>query len=122
MQPFSYKPPRVGTGELRTPVTFFEYAPNNGPEPGEVETRELYKAWAKVDSVWLKDLETAKANGTLSDLTITIRDPQGDYYPTNKHYLSVDAREYQGKRYNIKSVQPDLQNRDFLTIVAEVTT
>ncbi|MGG3383077.1 phage head completion protein [Heyndrickxia faecalis] len=122
MQPFSYKPPRVGTGELRTPVIFYEYAPNDGPEPGETEKQVLYNAWAKVDSVWLKDLETAKANGTLSDLTITIRDPQGDYRPTNKHYISVEVPEYWDKRYNVKSVQPDLQNRDFLTIVAEVST
>ncbi|PKR82567.1 phage head completion protein [Heyndrickxia camelliae] len=118
MQPFSYKPPRVNTGELRTPVVFYQFSPNDGPEPGEAEKKVLYNAWAKVDSVWLKDLETAKSNGTLTDLTITIRDPQNDYFPTNKHYLSIDHPMYRDKRYNIKGVQPDLQNKDFITIVA----
>lgn len=120
MQPFKYKPPRVKTGDLRTPVVFFEYAPNEGPEPGEEEKMVLYESWAKVDSVWLKDMETAKANGTLSDITITIRDPQGDFIPTAKHYLSVDAHEYKDKRYNVNHVQPDLQNKDFITIVARL--
>ncbi|GKU81204.1 head-tail adaptor protein [Niallia sp. NCCP-28] len=121
MQPFKYQPPRVNTGDLRTLITFYEYKPNEGPEPGEDEKQVLYKAWGQVDHVWLKDLETAKSNGTLSDLTITIRDPQADYIPTNKHYISIDAAEYVDKRYNIKQVQPDLQNKQFITIVAGLT-
>jgi hypothetical protein len=118
---FKYKPPRVHNGELRTPVTFFEYAPNEGPFPGEKEKRTLFSALAKVDEVWLKDLEVAKSNGTLSDVTITIRDPQSEYIPTNKHYLSIDAPEYRDKRYNIKHAQPDMQNRQFINIVAELS-
>lgn len=121
MQPFKYKPPRVNTGDLRTPITFYEYAANEGPEPGESEKNVLYQPWAKIDSVWLKDLEVAKANGTLSDITITIRDPQADFIPNNKHYLSIDAPEYRDKRYNVKHVQPDLQNKGFITIVAGLT-
>ncbi|CAK6472666.1 hypothetical protein BFRIG_01875 [Peribacillus frigoritolerans] len=121
MYPFKYKPPRVNTGDLRTPITFYEYATNEGPEPGESEKNTLYQAWAKIDHVWLKDLEIAKANGTLFDITITIRDPQADYIPNNKHYLSIDAPEYQDKRYNVKHVQPDLQNKEFITIVAGLT-
>ncbi|MBK5497377.1 phage head-tail adapter protein [Peribacillus sp. TH14] len=121
MQPFKYKPPRVKTGDLRTFITFYEYAPNNGPEPGESEKKILYEGWSKVVNVWLKDLEIAKSNGTLSDITITIRDPHADYIPTNKHYLSIDAPEYLDKRYNIKHAQPDLQNKEFITIVARLT-
>lgn len=120
MKPFKYKPPRVNTGDLRTPVIFHECTANEGPEPGESEKRILYRSWAMVDNVWLKDLEIAKANGTLSDITIKIRDPQADYIPDNKHYLSIDAPEYRDKRYNVKHVQPDLQNKEFITIVARL--
>lgn len=120
MQPFKYKPPRVNTGDLRTLITFYEYRPADGPEPGEEEKQVLYKAWAKVDNVWMKDLEIAKSNGTLSDLTITIRNPHSDYIPNNKHYMAIDSVEYRDKRYNIKQVQPDLQNTGFLTIVGEL--
>lgn len=121
MHPFKYKPPKVNTGDLRTPITFYEYVADDGPEPGESEKNILFKAWAKVDHIWLKDLETAKANGTLSDITITVRDPQANYIPINKHYLSIDAPEYMDKRYNIKHVQPDLQNKEFIKIVAGLT-
>jgi hypothetical protein len=118
MHPFKYKPPRVKTGDLRTPITFYEFAPNEGPEPGESEKQVLYEAWAKIDSVWLKDMEAAKANGTLEDITITIRDPQSDFLPTNKHYIGVNDRNFFNKRYQIKSVQPDMQDKAFITIVA----
>ncbi|MGM9925600.1 MAG: head-tail adaptor protein [Bacillus sp. (in: firmicutes)] len=119
---FEYKKPRAKSGDLRTPVTFYEFAANEGPEPGESEKSVLYEAWAKIDEVWLKDLELAKSNGTLSDLTITIRDPQTDYIPDSKHYLSINAPEYQGNRYNIKHVRPDLQDKKFITIVAGLTS
>jgi len=65
----------------------------------------------------LKDLELAKSTGTLSDVTITIRDPHGEFYPTEKHYISIDAPEYRDKRYNVKHVQPDLQNKKFITVI-----
>ena len=97
MQPFKYKPPRVNTGDLRVPVKFYEYKPNDGPEPGEKVENILYECLAKVDNVWMKDLEQAKTNGTEEDITITIRDPLDDYIPTNKHYVSVDARGYRDK-------------------------
>jgi head-tail adaptor len=108
----------LSKGILNTRVTFYKFVPNDGPEPGEVEERALYKAWAKVDEVWLKDIEIAKSNGTLSDVTITIRDPRGTYQPNNMHYLSIDSAYYKEKRYNIKHVQPDLQNKRYIRIVA----
>lgn len=87
----------------------------------ESEREVLHQAMAKVDHVWLKDIEMAKSNGTLSDITITIRDPLEDYIPSNKHVLSIDDTRYQDKRYNIKHVQPDLQNKNFIKIVAGLT-
>ncbi|MBM7605987.1 hypothetical protein JOC75_004015 [Metabacillus crassostreae] len=118
MREFKYKSPRVHTGDLRTPISFYEHEPNDGPLPGEKEKKVLFSSWAKIDEVWLKDLEIAKSNGTLSDITITLRDPQGEFIPTNGHYLSIDSPEYISKRYNIIHVQPNLQDRRFITIVA----
>ncbi|MGD6873015.1 phage head-tail adapter protein [Sutcliffiella horikoshii] len=122
MQPFKYKPPKVKTGDLRTPVSFFEPQPKEGPEPGEMASRILYEAMAMVDTVWMKDIEVAKANGTLSDITLTIRDPKSTFVPTDKHYLSIDAEGFRDKRYNVKHVQPDLQNRQFIKVIASVVT
>jgi len=119
MRKFEYKPPRLHSGELRTPVTFYEYVPNPGPEPGEEEKQILYECWAKVDQIWLKDMELAKSNGTTSDITIIIRDPMPDYIPLNKHYVSIDDLIYKDKRYNVYHVQPDVQDRSFINIVAK---
>lgn len=122
MRKFEYKPPRVHSGDLRTPVYFYKFKPNEGPYPGEGKDEKVFTAWAKVDEVWLKDMELAKSNGTLSDITIIIRDPQAEFIPTNKHYIEIDAPEYKGKKYNVKHVQPDLQNKQFINVFAEVST
>ncbi|WP_112181382.1 head-tail adaptor protein [Paraliobacillus zengyii] len=120
MREFKYKPPRVHSGELRTPITFFEYTPNPGPEPGEKEETTLYECMAKIDEVWMKDVELAKSNGTLSDITIVIRDPLQDYIPTDKHYILIDHPQYKDNRYNVKQVQPDPQNNRFINVIARL--
>ena len=122
MQPFRYKPPKINTGDLRTPVTFYKPIPKVGPEPGEHMDSVLYEAMASIDTVWMKDIEVAKANGTLSDITLTIRDPKTTYHPTNKHYVSVDADGFRDSRYNVKHVQPDLQNKQFIKVIASVVS
>ena len=117
---FEHRKKRVNNGELRTPVIFYEYKPVEGPYPDEEELRKLYSCWAKVDSVWLRDIETAKQNGTESDITITIREPMQEFIPTNKHFIKIETFDYQHLVYNITSSQPDLQHRDFITIVASL--
>lgn len=118
----NYKPPRLRSGDLRIPVTFYEYEEKDGPIPGQKEKKVLFDCLAKIDGVWLKDLERAKQNGTLSEVTIIIRDPIGSYVPTNKHFLSVDEGIYQNKRYNIKHVQPDVKDPNFINIVGKLAT
>ncbi|MGE6376609.1 head-tail adaptor protein [Peribacillus sp. FSL E2-0218] len=103
-------------------ATFYEYVGNDGPTPGEKMKSVLYECWAVIEEVWAKDLELAKANGTLNDITIKIRDPRGAYQPTNKHYVSVSAPIYKDKHFNIKHVAPDFKNRGEIRIVAEVRT
>lgn len=118
---FKHKAPRVNNGDLRTPVIFYEYRPKkNSPYPDEYEYAKLYHSWAKVDRVWLKDLEQAKASGTVSDVTLTIRDPMKEFVPTNKHFIKIESYEYEDFVYNVTSAQPDLQNRDFVTVVAQL--
>ncbi|MCG7314142.1 phage head-tail adapter protein [Priestia flexa] len=120
MREFKYNAPRLHNGELRTPILFYRNKPNVGPLPGESKDEEVFRTFGKVDRVWLKDLEMAKANGTLSDVTITIRDPLTEYRPSNLHYIAIDEIDYQNIKYNIKSVQPNLQDRRFIDIVAGV--
>ncbi|PKR79189.1 phage head-tail adapter protein [Halalkalibacillus sediminis] len=121
MRKFEYKPPRVHSGELRTPVKFYEAEPNEGPLPGSnIQQDPIYEAWAEIDEVWLRDVELAKSNGTLSDVTVIIRDPLADFIPSNKHYVEIDAPEYKGQLFNVKQAQPDMQHKDFINVIAEL--
>lgn len=112
--------PRVNRGQLKTWVEFYEYRPKKGPLPGEYEYKKLYACWCKVEKVWLRDLEQAKANGTLSDVTLLIRDPLKTYKPTNKHFFKIFVDEYEDYVYNVHEAFPDLQKRDFYTIIGKV--
>lgn len=114
-----YKRPRITSGDLRTPVTFYGYGPKSGPDPGENEEQTLFQCFAKIDEVWLRDMETAKANGTLSDVTLTIRDPHGSYVPTNKHYVSIQSTYYSEAPFRVKEVQPNLQDHRYINVIAE---
>lgn len=110
----------MNPGELKNRVTFYEYTDNDGPEPGEKKKETLHECWARIDEVWLKDLEIAKYNSTESDLTVTIRDPGKYYRPTNKHYIAINHPDYEDNHYNIKQVFPDLGNNRFIRIVAGI--
>lgn len=116
-----YKTPRLRSGDLRIPVIFYEYEGKQGPIPGQKEKKVLFACLAKVDSVWLKDIERAKQNGTLSEVTIIIRDPIGSYVPTNKHFVEIEDDLYP-EHYNINHVQPDVQDRSFINIVGKLAT
>lgn len=118
MRKFEYKEPRVHAGELRTPITFYKYIPKTGPEPGEEEKEILLNSWAKIDEVWMKDIELAKQNDTASDLTLTIRDPFPNYHPRNEDYISINHPLYADDRYNIKHVQVDFNSAKFIKVIA----
>lgn len=116
-----YKPPRVRSGELKTPITFYEYGPDkDSPFPDEKKQTKVYECWGKVDRVWMRDLEQAKQNNTTSDVTLTIRDPLQDFVPNNKHFVKINTYDYENLVYNITTSQPDLQSRGFITIVASL--
>lgn len=120
MRQNEYRKRRAHAGELRTPISFYKYKPVQGPYPDQVEEKLVYTCWGKVEQVWLKDLEQAKYNETVSDLTLLIRDPLQEFVPTNDHFLKVETYDYEGYVYNVESTQPDLQHRDFITVIASL--
>lgn len=118
---FEYQKPKVGNGELRTPVEFYEYEPNDGPEPGEDKKKVLHTTFAEVYNPSMKDLEILNSTNTKEGLTINIRDPKEAYLPSNKHKVEIKDRRYQGKVWEIKEVRHDLSLNAFVTIVLGVT-
>lgn len=108
--------------DLDTRIQILGLQPNDGPEAGEEVFGVVYECWAGVDNVRMSDREQAKANNTLEDLNIYIRDPRSDFKPDNKQAVKILDTQYEGKVYNVKSVQPNLSDRQFIDIVIGLTS
>ena len=119
---FHYKPPKVQTGDLRTPVKFFEYTPSNGPDPGEEEKLLLHECFAEVYNPSMKDLEKLKTVNTKHAVTINIRDSKGEYVPDNKHLVELSDYRYKNIMWEVLDVRYDVQENSFITLLLGVTT
>lgn len=91
----------------------------------ETEYEKYHSCAAHVSNVWLKDIEIAKTNNTLSDVTVTIRDPLSEKRITNEMYFVVEGSRYRDEngdavKFDIKSVQPDYEDSRFMIIIGEV--
>lgn len=118
-----YKPPEIDSKDLRTPVEFWFYVPNDGPDPGELQEKKLYECTCLAYNPSMKDMEILSAIGTDEGLTIKIRDPHQDYIPTNKHKVIIDDyRIDPEKEWEIKNVAPDYEDNRFVKIVIGVVS
>ncbi|MFC0232749.1 phage head-tail adapter protein [Vagococcus entomophilus] len=117
---FEYKPPKVQTGSLRTPVSFYRYKPHSGPEPGEEEKEILHICYAEIYNPSMKDREILNSIETTNAVTINIRDTKGEYSPTNKHYVEIDDYRYKNVRWDVLDVRNDFENNAFITVLLGV--
>lgn len=117
---FKYEPPKVQSGSLRTPVVFFEFAPDDGPDPSESAKKELHNCFAEIYSPSMKDIEKLKAVDTKQAITINIRDTKGEYNPTNKDFVEIKDYRYRDVVWNIIEVRNDLTDNAFITILLGV--
>lgn len=117
-----YKPKEIVAGELNTPVSFFEFKPSDGPEPGEEEKEELYNCTCLVYNPSSKDRDILQSKGTKEAVTIKIRDPYTDYLPSNKHKVILDDFRYKDKIWDIVDHAPDIENNDFVKIILGITS
>lgn len=118
----NYKPKKITAGELNTPVSFFEFKPSEGPEPGEEEKKELYSCTCLVYNPSSKDRDILQSKGTKEAVTIKIRDPYTDYLPNNKHKVILDDFRYKDKVWDIVDHAPDIENNDFVKIILGITS
>lgn len=123
----NYKRPKTGGAELRTPVFFYAYVPNEGPFPGESQEKILHKAMAEVYNPSMKDWELLNTKNTKRAVTINIRDPLNEYQPTNKHIVELQDFHFLDEedkyiRWNIIDVQPNPKDSRFIKIILGVTS
>nr|DAY87268.1 MAG TPA: head closure knob [Caudoviricetes sp.] len=123
----NYKRPKTGSAELRTPVFFYAYVPNEGPFPDESQEKILHKAMAEVYNPSMKDWELLNTKNTKRAVTINIRDPLNEYQPINKHIVELQDLHFLDEkekfiRWNIIDVQPNPKDSRFIKIILGVTS
>lgn len=118
----NYKQPKTGSGDLRIPVSFCLFTPDEGPEPGESRKKVLHRCMCEAYNPSMKDLAVLDAKGTSEAVTVRIRDTAGEYLPSNKHFAELDDRRYSGKVFSLIDVRPDLKDSRFTTILLGVTS
>ncbi|MCZ0717833.1 phage head-tail adapter protein [Aerococcus kribbianus] len=115
-----YKKPQTDIGELRTPIHFIELG-QTGPKPTDKSEEVIqFYCFAEVYNPSFKDMEVMKTKGVEQGVTVKIRDPLGDYYPSNHHLVRINDRRFINKLWRIISIRPDIQNSDFIILVLAV--
>lgn len=117
----NYKPPKTGAGELRVPVSFYLFEPQDGPEPGESKKKPLHKCMCEAYNPSIKDLSVMDTKGTKEGVTVKIRDTRGEYLPSNKHFAELEDYRYSGKVFSVIDVRPDLTDNRFIIILLGAT-
>ncbi|GGG87726.1 MULTISPECIES: head-tail adaptor protein [Staphylococcus] len=116
-----FKKPYITTKKLNTRVHFYTYQENTGPEAGIKRKDKLYSCWAYVPQWKMTELQQAISNGTEHDVKIFMRETHGQYIPNEKHYVEIES-PYVHQDLNIKLVQPDVENEQFLMLTAGVVS
>ena len=118
----NFKQKKTGSGELRTPVSFYAYKPNNGPDPGEDELEKIFQCFCEVYASSSKDLAiiASKNIATSNTATVRIRDSFGEFYPVTENYAELHDYRFKDIRWNVVDVRPDLVENDFITVVLAV--
>jgi len=98
--------------KLKNPVTFYEMkSTSENGMPSKPKPVEFYQCWAHIETVTLRDYQTAISNNTQHHIKIFIRDYEGI---TNKMQV-----KYNNNFHNIISVMPSYGNSNFTVVVAE---
>lgn len=118
----NYRKPKIVAGDLNTPVTFFEYVPSAGPDPGNEKEKILYECTALLYKPSMKDREILNGLGTSEGITIKIRDPFTDYLSTNKHKVLIEDYRYKDKVWEVKDVSYDFEDNNFVKVILGATS
>ena len=102
---------RYDFSKLKHPVTFYEMktVSENGM-PGKPKPFKFYDCFAAIDTVWMRDYQTAVQNNTQHEIKIIIRK-----YPGIDNKMQL---EFNGIMHKISSIMPDYQDSRFMVVMA----
>lgn len=112
----SYKTKKVQSGDLRTPVIFYQYK-NEGPYPDDIEEVEVYRCYAETYNPSMKDREILGVNESMQGLSMVIRDPYQSFTPNHKHIVLVEDFRLEQQLFNVFEVRLDSPERGFITVI-----
>lgn len=117
----SYQPQEIKTGQLNTPVYFFDQK-QHGPEPGADKGDELFHCLALAYDPSSKDQAILDSHSVTNGLTIKIPDPMGDYIASTDDVVEVQDYRYMNtdktfKQWNVVEVAYDFEDNRFVKII-----
>lgn len=100
-----------------TPITIHETKSvvENGI-PKKPKKVKFLETWAHVETVFIKDFETARQNNTLTNVKLFIRD-----YPNVTNKMQIDIHGH-ADTYKVENVLPNYRNSGFTYIDAKVVS
>lgn len=102
--------------ELNERVMFIKMQPNDGPEPGDEEEKEVFSCWAKIRTQNIKDVKSDYDTYYQDTMEIVIRQIQ-DHKITNDM-----AMKWNGDRYDIIKINPDNAFKEFMVLLVKKTS
>ncbi|MDW4295942.1 hypothetical protein QI059_01095 [Staphylococcus saprophyticus] len=111
-----YKSKKVQSGDLRTPVIFYQYK-NEGPYPDDVEEVEVHRCYAETYNPSMKDRQILGVNESMQGLSMVIRDAYQSFTPNNRHIVFVEDFRLENPLFNVHEVRLDTPERGFITLV-----
>lgn len=117
-------------GTLKTMVIFQRMMVSDDFYETNTKSEEIYKAWGEVSELSFQDLEnlkgrfsknalaleSIKSKAIKSFVTVTIRDPMGQYLPSNSDTVKLLDERYADKDWDVIEVRPDFRSRHFLVV------
>lgn len=100
-----YKRPETTSGDLDTPVTFYEMG-DGGYMPGDEEKVELYFCMAEHYEASIKDYDIVNTTNARYVVTILIPHPREDYTPKNEHFFELEDIMYSNVTFDIENISP----------------
>lgn len=118
----TYKRPTTSSGDLRTPIAFYQMTENEGIEPGEMPTKPLFECLGQAYAPSNKDNAILETHGVKRGVTVKIRDTRGGFFPKNNDGAVIDDYRYQNVHgenivWNVVDVRPDFEDDRFIVVV-----